>query len=45
MCTYVGLMHSRLQDGGDGENAAEFGSICEHVVVASPINSKPELQV
>ena len=36
---------SRLQIGGAGENSVEFVSICVHVVVASPINSKPESQL
>ena len=39
------IQYSRLQDGGVGENAAEFTPICVHVVVASPINSKPESQL
>ncbi len=35
----------RLQNGGAGENAAEFAFTSVHVVVAPPINSSPELQV
>ena len=39
------MQYSRLQNGVCGENSAEFESSCVHVVVALPINSKPELQV
>ena len=39
------MQYSRLHTGDAGENAAEFTSICEHVTVAFPISSKPELQV
>ena len=42
---YIHSMYARLQDGGAGENTAEFESICVHVVVAPPINSKPGLQL
>ena len=45
-CNSSYIMHySRLQNGACGENTAKFASTCVQVVVASPINSKPELQV
>ena len=45
-CDSSYIMHySRLQNGACGENTAKFASTCVQVVVASPINSKPELQV
>ena len=44
--TQVTFMHySRLQTGGCGENSAELSSTAVHVVVAVPINSKPESQL
>ena len=39
------MQYSRLQNGGCGENAAKFAFISVHVVVATPINSKPDSQV
>ena len=39
------MLYSRLQNGGCGENAAKFASTSVHVVVVTPINSKPEPQL
>ena len=45
ICSSIHSLYSRLQDGGDGENTAEFASTSVHVVVAPPISSKPGLQL
>ena len=39
------MQYSRWQTGGSGVNTEEFKFICVHVMVDSPINLNPELQM